>query len=160
MKGKTIPRPARSDVAKRLLANLFLVFVLEELFLTLFQVRGIFPPGHDGFVARLLLTLELLPGLALAYTLFWYWLVLLGRVRDVSWGAAFFYGILIGIAGVVVAGGIAGLIAGNPILGVLLGIVALFMNPPILFAQGLVGLVLGLWMGFKAETWLEEKRSA
>ena len=158
-KGRRRYRPTGAELLARILFNMPIVFGIEWLLLTLLQVRSFFPPGSDGLLARLWMAAELTPPMAGGFGLFWYWLVRIGRARKGLWGAAALYSPLISVPSVVVAGALAGCLMGVPFWGMLLALAALVLNPPLLFAQLFAGITIGLWMGYSADTWIQENRS-
>jgi len=158
-KGRRRYRPTGAELLARILFNMPFVFGVEWLLFTLLQVRSFFPPGSDGLLARLWMAAELTPSMAVGFGLFWYWLVLIGRSHKGPWGAAILYSPLISVPSVVVAGALAGCLMGVPFWGMLLALAALVLNPPLLFAQLFAGITIGLWMGYSADTWIQENRS-
>lgn len=133
-----------------------IVFALFGTGLILSQRLAAYGPTHAA--ARWDTFWAMLPGAALGYACLWYWLILVGRSRGISWGGASIYGVLIAFGNVLAAGFLIGLLHGNPLLGLLIGFVMLLMIPSLLLAMICFGLAMGGFNGLLAYNWIERHR--
>src|SRR5438270_11413718 len=93
-------RPIRIDLLWMMLVNaaagavaltvVLLVFGVDAILRMRVEAAGLrMSPEHWSFLALMV------PGAGIAYGCLWYWLILTGRSRGVSWGGACLYGALI-----------------------------------------------------------------
>jgi hypothetical protein len=115
-------------------------------------------PASAQAVQKWGVILPLLPGAAIGFGCLWYWLILVGRSRGLSWTGACVYGILIAFANVPLAGFLVGLLHGNALIGLLLGLVLLFVMPSIWLTMGAFGITMGLFNAAMAGRWIERHR--
>ena len=146
----------------RLLCNLVACSLVYFLLMILFGAKILFIPGLDNPynpLTFLKVFAFFLPGATLGYTALWTWLSMTKDVTRFNWGAAFFYGIGIGVVNVPVCAALLCLNGGmSPVLGLLFGLISLFLTPKFLILAIASGLILGATNGSSALTWRQSQK--
>lgn len=152
-------RPIRSDLLLMMVFNAAAAFVVLYFVFALSGVGSIIPErlaqaGLEVTNRKLALIGAMVPGAGIAFACLWYWLILTGRSRGLSWGAACIYGVFIAYGNTPFSGFLIGLLFGQPIVGALLGLALLLIVPQLLFATTLFGLIMGVFNGNLAQRWI------
>lgn len=154
-------RPRVIELVGMIALNAVVSAVLLRVLFVMFGVSAIIPELSARFAwaaeaSRWSIVGTLIPGAAVSYGLLWFWLVITGRTqRGISWGGAAIYGAFAGIYDVPIAGFLTGLQHGYPILGLLLGLVMVFLVPSVLLMMITFGITMGLNNGRMARRWIE-----
>jgi len=165
MSGKRRLRPGSASLLAMMVLNGVVSVAVLYVVYALFGLRSILE--QQGMHANALLhsnalgvvdTWEtlwpLVPGAAIGFALLWFCQVIVGRTRGVSWNVAFFYGIGIALANVLVAGLISGSLNGSPLIGLLLGLLMLMLVPSNVAGMVIFGAVMGLFNARLAQGWI------
>jgi hypothetical protein len=142
-------------IAGPLLALLLMLFGVQHIRLPLPMLDRLVANESAGAIVW-----TMVPGAGIGFGCLWYWLVLVGRSRGISWGGACIYGVGIALADVLIWGLIGGTVHGAPLLGLLIGLVMLLMLPSLTLAMCVFGLIMGVLNGRAAQRWIERRRGA
>ncbi len=152
-------RPGSASLLAVIACNYLLSTAILGLALLFSDILHFIPvlPQETGYFACLHFSaIVLAPGAAIFYGCLWFWLVITGRVKGVTWGGALVYGVCLALLDVPVAGLIAGALYGSPLLGFLLGLVILLIHPGVLFFTSCAGALLGCVNGIVATAWISQ----
>lgn len=156
-------RPGSSSLLAMIAANYVAAVILMACAVLMSDIMSLLPtaPKETGYLACLHFSaIALAPGAAILYGCQWFWLVVTGRVKGVTWGGAVVYGALIAIADVPVAGLIMGALSGIPLQGLLIGLVILLIHPGTSFSMLVAGSAMGTGNGIAASSWIAKWRAS
>ncbi len=150
-------RPGSASLLTVIAVNYILSTIVLGIALMLSDILHFLPvlPHGTGYHVCMRVAAQILaPGAAILYGCQWFWLVITGRVKGVTWGGALVYGSCLAVANVPVAGVIAGALYGSPLIGFLLALALLLVHPGTLFFMLLAGVLLGGANGLAASAWI------
>ncbi len=153
-------RPGSLSILVVMLINTLLANVITKPVFKLFHVPSIpLPLSSTQWSSTSTIqwpdAIALLPGLAICFGCFWYWMVILIRNRKSPWGGAFIYGPILSCCNVITAGLIVGALHGSPVLVVILALLFLLIMPSFAIALLFIGLMLGAINGVLATKWVQ-----
>jgi hypothetical protein len=156
-------RPGSFALIRAMILNGIFSFLFLRIALAMFGIEEIIPEaaarmGHSEMSVHWYIAATLTPGAAVCFGMLWFWLILTGRTeRGISWGSAVVYGVFIGLFDVPFAFMIEGFRLGFGFLGLLLGLVIVFLIPSLTVCMSHFGITFGLANGASASRWIQEK---
>lgn len=152
-------RPGSLSILVVMLINCLFADVITQLMLQLFHVPSIPLPISNTQMSNGAINwpdvYALLPGEAIFFGCFWYWMVILIRNRKSPWAGACIYGPIISCFNVIIAGLIVGALHGSPFLVAILALLFLLIMPSFAVALLFTGLFLGAINGALATKWVQ-----
>jgi|SRR5579871_6917611 len=160
MSGRRRFRPGSGHVFGMMLANALATLLILPVIFALFGVHHVdLPLGlashHWAQAVEWQSFWPLLPGAAICFGCLWFWLILTGRTRGLSWGSALVYGVFIALFDVPLRGFLTGALNGDPLTGLLIGLVVVFLLPALLLSMLTFGVLMGALNGWLAQGWIK-----